>query len=307
MDSSEHSGTPTRPPASAFLMIDSEDRYANGEQNVTTYYFNRLNNAADKPGNDFSIQKRQPLLYGIFKRVGMVQLQLQYRVPTIVAGKNDTFILDISGVGDVPVVLTQGYYTATALAAEIQSSVLALPGTPIPGFTCVYDAQYGGFTCAQGAGTIQFRFGDVLSTDPDVYLINRTLITIGAQQSNINTYATTQFLGTPSLLYTRFIDIVSQRLAKFQRVKDADTLNTNKSNILTRIYMTAPNTRSDPATACGPIDICVDPNTPKHSMWSIDEAIYELDFQLYDEYGELLYWSPEYNTEFQVSLLASET
>ncbi len=307
MDHEAHPGMSVRPPASAFLCIDSEDRYANGQQEITTGFFNRLNNAAANPGNDFSIQKRQPLLYGIFKRVGMVQLQMQYRAPTIAFGKNDTFILDISGVGDVNVVLTQGYYTATTLAAEIQSSVLALPGTPIPGFTCTYDAQYGGFTCAQGAGTVQFRFADVLSTDPDVYIVNRTLLTLGVQQGNLTTYATTQFLGTPNLLYTRYIDIVSQRLAKFQRVKDADTLSTNKSNVLTRVYLTAPNTRSDPSTTCGPLDICVDPNTPKHSMWSVDEAIYELDFQLFDEYGDLLYWAPEYNTEFQVTLLASET
>ena len=306
MDQPEH-GIPQRPPASALLCIDSEDRYANGQDELTVGVFNRLNNAAANPGNDFSIQKRQPLLYGIFKRVGMVQLQMQYRVPTIVENGNDVFILDISGVGDVNVVLPQGYYTATTLAAAVQSAVLALPGTPIPGFTCTYSALYGGLVCAQGAGTVQFRFADVLSTDPDVYIVNRALLTLGVQQSNLTTYATTQFLGTPSLLYTRYIDIVSQRLAKFQRVKDADTLSTNKSNILTRVYLTAPNTRSDPSTTCGPLDICVDPNTAKHSMWSPSEAIYELDFQLYDEYGQKLFWSPEYNTEFQLTLLASET
>lgn len=294
-----------RPPASALLCIDSEDRYANGQTDQTLATLDRLLTGSINPGNQFSIQKNQPLLYGIFKRVGLVQLQLQYRVPTIVTGVNDVFILDISGGAIVPITLDGGYYSATTLAAEIQSKVLAAAGPPIPGFTCVYDPLYGGFTMAQGAGTVEFRFGAVV-VGPGSLGDARALLTLGAQQSNFN-YATTQFLGTPQLLYTRYIDIVSQRLAKFQRVKDADTLPTNKSNILTRVYLTPPGQRADPAVVTGPLDICVDPNTPKHSMWSVDEAIYELDFQLYDEYGQLLYWSPEYNTEFQLTLLASET
>ena len=303
MDHEAHPGVAVRPPASAFLCIDSQDRYSNGQIDTVTGLFNLLTAPEIAPGNSFNIQKNQPLLYGLFKRVGLTQIQLQYRVPTIVTGKNDTFILDISGGAPVPIVLDAGYYTATTLAAQIQTKVLAAPGTPIPGFTCVYSAQAGGFVMAQGAGTVQFQLGVVVPPEiPDL----RALITIGAQQANFQ-YATTQTLGTPTLLYTRFVDIVSQRLAKFQRVKDADTLKTNKTNILTRVYITAPNTRSDPATTCGPLDICVDPNTPKHSMWSSDEAIYELDFQLYDEYGDLLYWTPQYNTEFQMTLLASET
>ena len=301
----EPMGTSVRPPASAFLCIDSEDRYANGQPNPFLAAENRVLYGSENPGNSFSIQKRQPLLYGIFRRVGLVQTQLNYRVPTIVAGKNDEFVIDISGGATHIVILAEGYYDASGLAAHIQAEVLNLAGPPIPGFTCVYDAQYGAFTMAQGAGTVQFAFNTGGgSADGDV--INRTNITIGVQQTNLN-YATTHFLATPQLLFTRFVDIVSSRLAKFQRVKDSDTLATNKSNILTRVYLTAPNTRSDPSITCGPIDICVDPNTPKHSMWSIDEAVYELDFQLYDEYGDLLPWTTNYNTEFQITLLASET
>jgi hypothetical protein len=303
MDHEAHPGMSVRPPASAFLCIDSEDRYANGQNNPLLAAENRVLFGASNPGNSFSIQKRQPLLYGIFKRVGLVQTQLFYRAPTIVANKNDEFVIDISGGGTFNVNLDEGYYDASGLAAHIQAQVLALTGPPIPGFVCQYDPQYGGLVMSQGAGTVQFAFN---TGGPQGDDINRTNITLGVQQGNLN-YATTHFLGTPQLLYTRFVDIVSSRLAKFQRVKDADTLATNKSNIVTRIYLTAPNTRSDPSVVCGPLDICVDPNTPKHSMWSVDEAIYELDFQLYDEYGELLYWAPEYNTEFQITLLASET
>ena len=301
----EASGSSVRPPASALLCIDSEDRYANGEAEAGTAAFNRLILGDLSPGNNFSIQKKQPLLYGIFKRVGLVQLQLQYRVPTIVEGVNDTFSMIING-SDFDVTLDPGYYSATTLAAEIQSKVLALAGTPLPGFTCVYDPQYGGFTMAQGAGTVPFSFTPGAPGDPALSVYSRTLLTIGVQTGNFDN-DTVQFLGTPQLLFTRYIDITSSRLAKFQRVKDADTLATNKSNHVCRVYLTAPNTRSDPSTTSGPLDICVDPNTPKHSTWSVDEAIYELDFQMYDDFGQPLFWSTDYNTEFQLTLLASET
>jgi hypothetical protein len=143
-------------------------------------------------------------------------------------------------------------------------------------------------------------------TDAQQSVWSRTLVTLGANQTN-TVGSNTQFLGSPQLLFTKYVDIVSERLAKFQRVKDADTLLTNKTNHVWRVYTTAPSTRVDPTSTPGPFDICIDPNTPKHSMWSIDEAIYELDFKLYDEWGQLLPWTPEYNTEFQLTLLASET
>lgn len=305
MDHESHPGTSVRPPASAFLCIDSEDRYANGQTDPAETTLFRLLGPDAKPGNDFVIQKNQPLLYGAFKRVGLTQIQMQYRVPTIVTGQNDVVIIDVSGGSLTPITLDQGNYTATTLAAAFQAKVLAAAGPPIPGFTCTYSAQTGGFVCAQGAGTVQFRFGLIVA-GPNVTARARALIALGVQQANFQ-YATTQTLAAPQLLFTRYVDIVSQRLAKFQRVKDADTLQSNKTNILTRVYLTAPNTRSDPSTATGPLDICVDPNTPKHSMWSINEAIYELDFSLFDEYGLPLPWTPQYNTEFEVTLLASET
>lgn len=303
MDHSDTHVFAQRPPASALLCIDSEDRYSSLED--------KYQNAAANPGNDFRVQKGQPLLYGIFHRVGMVQLQLNYRVPTIVAGVNDTFVIyDSAGNDYYQVTLPEGYYTATSLAAAIQAGVLAIPANPFTGFTCVYTALNGGFVCQTTAVNFAFstQFNPGPVTDAQLNVFRRAFQTIGASNSNTQAFAAaTQILATPQLLFTKYIDITSDRLAKFQRVKDSDTLLTNKTNHIWRVYLTAPGTRVDPTASGGPFDLCVDPNTPKHSMWSIDEAIYELDFRLYDDAGRLLFWTPEYNTEFQITLLASET
>ena len=294
----EHPGIPQRPPASAWLNIDSEDRY--------TSLYAKYN--APIPANDFRIQKSQPLLYGIFKRVGVSQIQLQYRVPTIVPGRNDTFVLhDVTNDDYYQVVLAPGFYTATTLAAAVQAQVLAIPANPFTAFTCVYSALVGGFIFSNTAVDMELSvvYNPGPLTEEELLNFQRTYDTLGGAP---DVPAAQSFItGAPKLLYTRFIDIVSDRLAKFQRVKDADTLLTNKTSIVARIFLTAPNTRVDPTASGGPFDLTWDPNTPKHSSWSTDEAIYELDFRMYDEYGELLYWTPKFNTEFQASMLASET
>jgi len=290
-----------RPPASAFLCIDSEDRYQ--LQSQLTF------NDAGTPGNDFRIQKNQPLLYGLFRRVGLVQVQLQYRVPTVVPDVNDQFVLvDNTNQDYYIITLTSGFYTASELAAEIQTQVLDISGNPFTGFTCTYEPSTGGLVMTNTAVEIALNNvtgGPYTAEQEKRWSLGFKLI--GGYQGAFGNLSQTLTLGTPQLLFTKYIDIVSSRLAKFQRVKDGDTLLTNKDSILYRVYLTAPNTRSDPFTTCGPFDICVDPNTAKHSMWSIDEAIYELDFRLYDENGDLLYWTPGNNTEFQITLLASET
>ena len=294
-------GVTQRPPASALLCIDSEDRYTS----LNDRYFN----VPEIPGNDFRIQKSQPLLYGIFHRVAMTQLQLQYRIPTIVAGVNNQFVIYDTGANNYyQVTLPEGYYSATNLAFVVKTLVLALPGNPFPAFDCSYNSVTAGLSMA--CPTVQFALVNVYNpgpfTDAQQQVWSRTLVTLGASQDNTGA-SNTQFLGSPQLLFTRYIDITSSRLAKFQRVKDSDTVLTNKTNHVWRVFMTAPNTRVDPTATPGPFDICIDPNTPKHSMWSIDEAIYELDFQLYDEWGQLIPWSPTFNTEFQLTLLASES
>ena len=302
MDSSEHPGVPQRPPASAHLLIDSLDRYDNLRDVA-------LKNP-DIPGNDFTVSKKNALLYGYFTRLGITQIQLQYRAPTIIPNINDQFVIYASaGQNYYTVDLSGGYYTAASLAAAVQAAVLAIPTTPFPAFTCTYTAATGSFvmTCPTVNFSLAVETGAPY-TDAQAKVWQRTFNTLGGTYSNIQLFsANTQQLGTPQLLYTRWVDIVSDRLTKFQRVKDADTLLTNKTNIVARVYLTAPNTRVDPSVSGGPFDLTWDPNTPKHIKWSPNEAVHELDFRLYDEYGELLYWSPRADTEFQITIVASET
>jgi len=133
-------------------------------------------------------------------------------------------------------------------------------------------------------------------------------------------------LGIPTLLPTRYVDITSHYLTKFQRVKDASTLNTGDSqNILSRVYAFAgmSDTTWPPVTSVTastspyattytwnvPASFVVvqDYTSPKNIAWNPDEAVSNFDITLLDEYGTILPWTSQIGCEFQITLLASET
>ena len=302
MDRSEHPGVPQRPPASAELVMDSLDRYTDPFERLT----------GQIPANDFTISRNQALLYGYFTRLAITQILLEYRIPTITP-RNNTLVLTTSPAQNIyTVTLPEGFYSATSLAAAIEQAVLALPGNPFAGFTATAGNDFGGITLDSPG--VQFIVDAQYNNVPeDIYNASRTAITVGATPANLTTAANTQVLGAPQLTYTRYIDLVSDRMTKFQRVKDATTkFPKNQTSIIARMYLTPPNQSNQITATAGigsvPFDICIDYNTPKHIKWSPDEAVNELDFRLYDEYGDLLYWDKDLApTEFQLTVLASET
>jgi hypothetical protein len=117
------------------------------------------------------------------------------------------------------------------------------------------------------------------------------------------------------MLATRYIDLCSSYLTKYQRVKDVTTLPSHTiSNVIARIYPTAPNTRvplaNDGSIGSQPFSLCIDYNTPKHIRWSPDEGVSNFDLQLRDEYGDLIPFdvtNGAYGCEYQLTILASES
>ena len=121
-------------------------------------------------------------------------------------------------------------------------------------------------------------------------------------------YKSQQTFGfTTNLSFTNYIDIVSHSLSKYSRVKDAMTREFNGQNdVLARVYLTPYNTQ-ERFVGTAPFTFSVDYTTPKYIRWNPDEYINNFDIQLFDEYGEELYWDELYDTEFQLTVSASET
>ena len=111
------------------------------------------------------------------------------------------------------------------------------------------------------------------------------------------------------LAYTNYIDIVSDRLAKFAKVKDGMTRQyQGQTNVLARVFLTPFGQKEAPNVCAGqPFNLAIDYTTPKYMRWNPEEYLYDFDLRLYDMYGNILYWSPLYSTEYQLNLQASET
>jgi hypothetical protein len=294
IDYHEKEAMPIRQPAYAELLVDSEDR-APGQT----------------PAN-FTIYRNQALLYGYFYRLAITQLQLHWDMPTIVSDVNNKFEIVLSpGPGSTLVVIPEGYYTPTTLAAAIQTAIQAAGGA-FATFTCAFNDLNGGFIINSGSAA-QFTITAPNPTSPSYSLFRNTARSIGLTSPNYTTPAAIQNLGSPGLLYTRYIDIISRNLTKYQRVKDSDTSATNvKSFIVARIYLSPSNSLIETTSTSGigskPFTLTIDYNTPKFIKYSPDEALNESDLQVLDEYGDQLYWDGTAAAwEFAFSLYASES
>jgi hypothetical protein len=330
----EKPAQPIRFPAQAELVIDSLDRFHDPPGGLYSGQpISKVLNSlvsSQNPVSNFQIAVKRNLLYGYFHRLAITQLQMQLRLPTVITGINDQFILskNASTGGVVLDVITvpQGYYTPTTLAAALQVLIRAsLAGTA--GYTVAYTPLTGGFTFATNtADTTCLYFANfppsvgVSETQALVYYKFGRLIGAGRKAYGVQsetasppTIAPLTSFATQSLnfWYTEYIDICSQTITRYKRVKDAASTDAGLQNIVARVYLNPPDTQAKYSAGDSPNSspsvLTVEFKTPDAHKWSAEEALQNIDFQLYDMWGEPLYWSSENGTEFQMTLLASES
>lgn len=314
-----HNAVATRPPAYAQLLVDSLDRYKTSAPPVAS---NGINTSPTSSSN-WTLYLNNNSLNGLFTRLAVTQINFQWNLPTIIAGYNNKFkVVVFTGVvgQEYDIVLGEGYFTPTTMATAIQNALnidAAAAGT----WTCLFTQDY-----IFEITLVPTNVGDEWVMAPglqdnsaDSLIIQRCRETLGFSGGYMakSISAATQTSAVPTMLPTRFIDIVSSYLTKYQRAKDNTSLSTGRvSNVIARIYPQAPNTTT-PLTATSsigsqPFNLLVDYNTPKYITWSPDESLAAIDFQLIDDLG---YQLPSGSTsvdyldatcEYQLTLLATE-
>jgi hypothetical protein len=148
----------------------------------------------------------------------------------------------------------------------------------------------------------------------------------------------------PTLIYTSYVDIISNKLSQFMRVKDSETSWSPDTSVITRIYLTNQGTVTSPTViytdlsgnqptqiinfdefgvGSRPFILNYTPQTPKHIKWSPAQTIVDFDITVVDEFGDLVPWnlatpfilnnvgpvissSPQF-FEFQLTVLCSES
>lgn len=323
----------------AILAINSLDRFTGklpgGQTNqalgnaLQAQYDNK-----GQPCNDFTIFSSGALIYGYMTKLIVSEIQIQYNVPTVLFGRNDTFwIIQASGGPSITyaeITIPYGYYTPEELAAVLEALILASDFQLIaPEFTVTYNATKNIFVFSSNNG-IQFYFPSLaeiktVTANPNYSnadfqnnLKCYRMLGMTVLNSNENTeggFANVVQISTavPNLLYTPYIDITSQVLTKYQNIKDTDTSASKLNSIIARIFLTGFGTSQilpNNAIGSAPFTVVQDLNNPKVIRWNRDEAIYNIDFQLRDQYGDLIWIDNSaqysYATEFQMTLLCIE-
>lgn len=318
---------------SAILAINSLDRYSKGSGFTSpslsgTALISQFNGTG-QPCNNFTIYSAGALIYGYIKKIQVSQIQIQYNIPTVIPDRNDIIFFTFIGI-TYSFAIPYGYYTPEELAAvleeQIQNATPTGGGVVNPNlaaFTVVYEALTG--FIFKTNNIYQFAFLNIEEwldipniNENDISTFLRAYRLLGIDKSNSVLRTEQQSSNTPIFLYTPYIDIISQNLTKYQKVKDTDSSPQKQADIISRIYLAG---TGGPQITAGdinvyplgsrPFTVVQDMNYCKTMRWSKDEAVNSLDFQLKDQYGELIFQnSPElideYYTEFQMTLLCIE-
>jgi hypothetical protein len=252
--------------------------------------------------NNFTISSPGALIYGYINRIIVSQIQLQYNIPTVIFGKNDTFYLN-----NTPVLIPYGFYTPDILADLLQVRIRLL--TNVTDCLVSFDPQ-DGFIFSSVGFTISFTNPAIVpDTVRDTVL--KTYRLLGITKDNITSSNTQVSFDYPNFLYTPYIDIYSDVLTNYQDVKDTNTTVAKFKGMVARIYLSGTGavqlTTPDAALGSAPFIMTADLNNPKVIQWSPDVAVPSIDFQLYDQYSDLIPGAAEgFSTEFQMTLLCIE-
>ena len=290
----------------------------------------------------FSLQSNQNFLTGYFTRLALTEIVFPWAIPTITQRNNRIGIRYNTGVGPTKqgvVDVTTGWYDLPALAAELQTQVRAKAAPALAALTVTVNAATGSLNAStnttetfafvpidpyvNGAGT-----NPITKSQPDrIQLYDMLNWAAGVGTTAVNyTLAVTQISGLPSLLSTKFVDIVSSKLTGYQATRDGDT-GQRPRDVLARLYLqessaSAPPvgaTEVNPAASLGsaPFVVYKEFGFPKQISWDPTAPMPgTLEFEVYDDQGYILstlqtsatnaIYSDKNQPDWSFTLLASE-
>jgi hypothetical protein len=317
-----------RPAHGALFLVNSDDRYQLDVNNT-------INNQNAINPNNFQINRQKLFGAGPIKRYALTEINFPWTTPNVNVNNNKLlmYLTVVGGAGPVPVyvpILIEAFYTPTSLASALQSQLN--DGSATGGFynfidnshfgnggvtdwTVVFNQTTQTFTIAEPSNTLIFS---VLVNNENLQYFSpmpaKTLNELmgfdyGGTQPVLSGSQTS---GIPNMAYTRYIDIVSQTLSKYQATKDAQT-QYNYADVIYRLYLdnnislngvNGTNLNVTNYFGCAPcININKQIQNPKFIEWTGDEYLNNIDIKLYDDNGQPLYiptknWSSNFLLTF---------
>jgi hypothetical protein len=326
-----------RPPAVANLVLDSADRYSS--TSVAREGF--TGSTAVQPYNNFKLQKPANMMDGLFTRLTLSEIMFPYAIPNVTPYNSSFyFCSQLEGPdAGVPILveIDPGFYTPSQLVAAINAAFVALWDGLVDQEppTVNYTEQTNQFTILPNQYTVDAALVDDFiaiipyntftpAPGPDVpissiqfFSSRQSLLDTMGFNYRVNPAMCVQFndvgptgivSGFAKMSYTRFIDITSNKLTYFSNVKDTQTWNEGKGNVICRIYVADEIsfvTQTIPAGVT-PFTMHRQFKNPKTFKWNDTAFLDFIDLQLWDDCGNPLYTPPSGLPEFQITFLASE-
>lgn len=299
-----------RQPQSALLLIDSRDRAVIDK--TGTY----PKSAQNGTYNNYRISNQKLTGFGEIKRIGVSEVLFPWLTPNVNPYTQLLVITGYSGLAPPApryisyyILLTEGFYSASSIADPD-----GFPGTGPLANQLNENLKYveTNAPATFGAETWTVFYDNKLRNIIISNLaVEFAITTVPVGQGNLNgstgldtllgltTYQfetltddrlTNQTIGGyPSMTYTQYIDVCSNALCKFQKLRDSLTQFTY-TNIICRIYLASPtNMSSDPFGISPCPSFTVKYPNMKWIEWNPDQMIGEIDIQYFDDSGNPLY------------------
>jgi hypothetical protein len=351
-------GQTIRYPATALLCVNSDDQQK--------FNANGFRIDSSEPGRIY-INGQRPLLFGYMTRLALTEMNIQWDTPNV-NNSNSTMTMALYTATDsaTPVVTLQSYiridlvtnfYTPEELATVVQTKLNNEPNVTANAFTftVLYDEQDGSFSIAQTAtytvsGRSRGYFKIFSGSAPQSVtgfqaLKDDLLYCMGLQAVSpagaepIGFYSSINGALAP-MLYTPYIDVVSNLLTKNQNISDGTTSTIYTSSKLARIYFSneaiinrhdylpEDGTQFEASAVCNipgtrPCIFRREFVTPKQIQWNNTENVDFIDIQVLDYKGNPVVIQEEFtsntnpvtnqifinqrnNTSFQMTIQATE-
>jgi hypothetical protein len=282
-------------PSAALLCIDSSDLFQSNKS--LTQLTNLRSNST--PYNSL-IYKKQSLAAGKISRIALTELNFNWSIPTITS-YNNKFSVTLSEIGTNPLVsvtyeaeLFLGFYNLTDLATALATE---LTNDAPPGVNGTWTVSVDPVTFF-----ITVEYAPAIGETWDNLRINETeLSTMLGFNGQVWTESVGNFLkiqgNFPTLTYTPYIDIVSQRLTKNQHIYDnSSSVSSPIRSLLARVYLSFPGLAvrldEDAIPGARPFVLNKEFQYPKQIAWEPTENIDSIDLLVLDSKGRELYSQP---------------
>jgi len=309
----------------AALSVKQTARVSGGSQPFAKFLigeYQLLASTKDNYSNSFELRSPGALIYGYIQRIVVSQIQIQCNIPTVNFDLNDTFYISDLNYNTYPIVIPYGFYSGDELAAYLDTKFANTAGLSALAIDVSYDPRRGFTFESKAVPPEAFYFPSLtdLATVPgisDAIITNvlKTYRLLGLTDINSEVFGSPVTIQRstvwPNFLYTPYIDFYSDVLTNYQTIKDTNTSVAKPKGLIARVYLSGNGSvqYTAPTAALGtqPFIVTADLNSPKIIKWTPDVAVPSIDFQLRDQYGDLIPGPLfNYSTEWQMTLLCVE-